>query len=283
MQILYLDVLLMVNYGLDFLSLYLAGGILHMPRKCWRLLAAALPGAGFSALAVLFLEQTFWYYPAFILCGAGMVGVAYGKCGGKRGFFLCLAAHLFASVVLGGAISALYGFLDGWIRPGSVGHVGKAEFLLLLSLLAGLCVSLLNRALRSCGSGQRQTVRIRAFGREKTVLLLTDSGHMLRDPLSGRTVLIVSPRALQWLPPGVKKSLLEGAPVREEALRRCIRMIPAGGVGGGTLLYGFLPDKLTLADGRNINGVIAVGREKDYGGADGLMPPLPGDGGKKSA
>ena len=276
MQVVYIDVLLVVNYVLDFLALYFAGGLLHIPRRRWRLLVAALPGAAFAAVAVLFLQETYWYYPAFLLCGGAMVLIAYGGMGGFRTYILALFAHLAAAVVLGGAIGALYGIMDCYISPLPRSSVGRTELFLLLALLGGTLVKGLNGLLRRRGAGERVKLRIEAFGRVKNVFVLSDSGDMLTDPLTGRPVVILAPHALEFLPRDVREALLQGRPPENERWKKSFRLIPAAGIGGKTLLCGFLPERLTLAGGRMIDAVIAVGEETSYGGTDGVMPLVAG-------
>ena len=276
MQVVYIDVLLVVNYVLDFLALYFAGGLLHIPRRRWRLFVAALPGAAFAVIAVLYLQETFWYYPAFVLCGGVMVLIAYGGMGKFRTYVLTLFAHLAAAVVLGGAIGALYGIMDRYISPLPRSGVGKAELLLLLALLGGALVKGLSYLLQRRGAGERVRLRIEAFGRVKNVFVLSDSGDMLTDPLTGRPVIVLAPRALEFLPKDVRISLLEGRPPENERWQKRFRLIPAAGIGGKTLLCGFLPDRLTVAGGRALDAVIAVGEEASYGGTDGVMPPVAG-------
>ena len=67
MNILYIDVLAAINFGMDFLSLYFVGSILHLPRKRFRLIVAAAFGACFAVLATLFLSQNPIYYLCFFL------------------------------------------------------------------------------------------------------------------------------------------------------------------------------------------------------------------------
>ena len=277
MRVLYLDVLLAVNFGMDYLSLYLTGGILRLPRSRWRLLLAAVPGAVFAAVAVLFLEGSAFYPLGFVFCACGMVYIAYGRIGGLRGFSLGLLAQMLSSVILGGAISALYGIMEERVRPSSsTVRVGKAEMIMLLALLSGLLVRWVFWILDSHRGGEKVSLRIEMFHRSATVTLMTDSGNFLKDPLSGRMVLILSPRALRFLPQEVRQTMLEGKLPESEMLKRRIRMIPAGTVGGKTLLQAVIPDKVQMRDGRLLSAVIAAGKAGDYGGADGIMPPVYG-------
>lgn len=186
MRVLYLDTLFFLNYGLDYLALYFAGHLMKLPSRQWRLLVAALPGAAFSAIAVLWLGESPWYYFGFVLVGALMVWVGFGKDAGRGKFLLCTVAQLGSAIVLGGVVSALYHALSGVIVPGEQMPISKGEWILLLAVLSGGVIKLAFFVLDRRGSGDRVSVTITAFGRKFKPLLYVDSGNFLRDPLDGK-------------------------------------------------------------------------------------------------
>ena len=166
MRILYLDTLFFLNYGLDYLALYFAGRLMKLPCRQWRLLLAALPGAAFAAVAVLWLGESPWYYLGFVLIGALMVWLGFGKDAGRGRLLLCTVAQLGAAILLGGVISAFYHVLDGVITPKEQMPIGKGEWILLLAVLSGGVIKVAFAVLDRRGGGDRAHVTVAARKRE---------------------------------------------------------------------------------------------------------------------
>ena len=104
---------------------------------------------------------------------------------------------------------------------------------------------------------------------------LTDSGNLLTDPIGGRPVIVVRRASLGiLLPPALQPLLTADDPAcladlaPEAALR--VRMIPAQGIGGRTVLLALRPDRITL-DGIDKEALLALGNEA-FDGADALVP-----------
>ena len=269
MRILYLDTLFCLNYGLDYLALYFAGRLMKLPCRQWRLLLAALPGAAFATAAVLWLGESPWYYLGFVLIGALMVWLGFGKDAGRGRLLLCTVAQLGAAILLGGVISAFYHVLDGVITPKEQMPIGKGEWILLLAVLSGGVIKVAFAVLDRRGGGDRAHVTVAAFGRKFKLLLYVDSGNFLRDPLDGKPVVLLSRKAVSHLPAFVRRSLETGR--AEGEMRRRMRVIPARSVGGERLLYGFVPDSVTDEKGRRLDVVVAMGDGAGFGGNDGLI------------
>jgi stage II sporulation protein GA (sporulation sigma-E factor processing peptidase) len=269
MRVLYLDTLFFLNYGLDYLALYFAGRLMKLPTRQWRLLLAALPGAAFAAAAVLWLGESPWYYLGFVLVGALMVWIGFGRDAGRTRLLLCTVAQLGAAILLGGVISALYHVLNGLITPGVQMPISAGEGILLLAVLSGGVIKLAFAVLDRRGGGDRVRVTVEAFGRKCKLLLYVDSGNLLRDPLDGKQVIVLSRRAMTALPIFVRRSLETGQP--EGEMKRRMRVIPTHSVGGDRLLYGFVPDSVTDEKGRRFDAVVAMGNGDDFGGNDGLI------------
>ena len=269
MRILYLDTLFFLNYGLDYLALYFAGWLMRMPRLQWRLLLAALPGACFSVVSVLWLEGSPWYYLGFVLLGVLMVWLGYGRGIGKNRLLLCTVAHLGGAVVLGGVIGAFYHLLDSWISPEEQIPIGRGEWIMVLAFLSGGVLRIAFSVLDRRGKGKRVYVTVEIFGKKSRSLVYVDSGNLLRDPINGKSVLILSRRAITPFPDAVKKSLEGGIPA--QGMEKRMRVIPTRSVGGDRILFGFLPDRVTDEKGRLLDVVVAVGEGSFTQGSDGIV------------
>ena len=76
---------------------------------------------------------------------------------------------------------------------------------------------------------------------------MVDSGNLLRDPMSGRRVIVVERAAMaSALPQNFPR---EGEMCRDHELARRLRLIPAQTATGEGMLTALIPDSLTVTDG----------------------------------
>ena len=213
----YLDVVMVLNSLVDLLLLLGAGRLCGIKTKGKRAVLAAVVGGIYAGICLLpgffFLGNLFWRL-VFLLI---MVAIAYGfnKSALRRG-----AVFIFLSLALGGAA---YGMGRG-------GLVGL--------LLAGGAICFL------CGVGLRKPVGSAAYlpveltyGKQHLHLTaLQDTGNTLRDPITGRQVLVVGADVAQKLT-GLTQQQLQ-SPVESLGQLPGLRLIPYHSVGnaGGFLL-----------------------------------------------
>jgi hypothetical protein len=107
---------------------------------------------------------------------------------------------------------------------------------------------------------------------------MVDSGNLLRDPMGGRAVICAEKRGLADLLSPPLLAVLEGAPPQSVSLSpsdaKRVRVIPADTATGSDILYGFLPDRLILTDGkeeREVDAIVAFA-SVPTDGVDALIP-----------
>ncbi len=200
MTVVYIDVLILLNGGVNYFLLLAAGRIGAQPLFRWRILMGALLG-GLYAAATLFPPAAFLLHP---LCKAAvgllMVLVAYGN--SPR--LLRMVLIFFAlSCALGGAFFALQ-LLDG--APISM-HNGvlyaNVNPWLLLLFTGGFHLLFSTVLQRTAAQNQRQLcpVVLELSGRRVALNALLDTGNSLTDPATGQPVLVVEARLLLPLLP----------------------------------------------------------------------------------
>lgn len=262
--ILYGDVYFLVNFSVDVLALVLCGCFLRIRRRVWRILPAAFLGALYALLALLLPPLPFVALLGLHLLAAALVCVvAYGGFG--PAFFLRLLCGFYAvSVLLGGAVSALYSMLAQAFSDSlnGGGSAKKAEIFLLFALLSGVIIHIGGRVLSAHSLARTVYVEVECTGKRVRFTGLSDSGNLLTDPLSGKAVIVVRREAIAPLLPSVCFRLLsgegEGIPL---ALRRRLRVVVAHGIGGGRAMLGYLPDCILLSqteDGKERRAVDAL-------------------------
>ena len=258
MSVIYADTLFAVNFSMDFLALYITGKSLHTAIDPGKLTLSASIGAIFATItAVLPYEGRIAGIIGcltFIGCAALMCFTAY-RCRIAKSTAVFIAVNL----GLGGMISAMC----SWLRKSGFEASQTLEPLTLIvfGMIAGAASLLYGRLGRT---KERETeVTIKLPDGDKKLYLLSDSGNLLYEPISGKPVVIARPSAL-----GIDELTPENVP---ESLKMKLRAIPSESIAGKRLIYGFAAG-LTI-DRRVIEAVIAP-VEADFGGYDGIIPEI---------
>lgn len=200
--------------------------------------AIAAPfGAGY-ALFCLRLPQrlaakTYWILPVLLIMGAVAFGVRPGGIGRWLKFvFLWLVANAMAV----GAAD-----MDGWFL------ILAAALLCLLALMGtdgGRGSEVVNVVIQHGG----ETVRLRA---------LRDNGNLLRDPVTGERVLIVSPRVGWELLGLTPKQLMDPVATVASGEVAGLRLIPYSAVGHNAGLLPAMRFSSVMIDGQISSRIVA--------------------------
>lgn len=241
-MVIYADVLLAVNWWVDFLLLALLRRVTGARSPGWRLALGAFCG-GLTALVLLLPPLPVW---VSLLCKAGgavlMVAVAFPIESGRR--FLRRILWLFAlSAGLAGLCQGLYYF---FAPPGIYVGNGVVYYRVSPLLLVGmtlLCYGILwavgRRLRRAAPERHRYAVSVANQGHTVTLPCLYDSGNHLVEPFSGAPVIVMERDALAALLP-------EGGDAAPLPTGIGWRVIPFDSLGGQGLLPAFRPEKVTV-------------------------------------
>lgn len=215
-MVVYLDILLILNFFVDFFLLLgtnrLAG---YGPSYRRAALAAAL-GAAYSGCCLIpgfsFLGNTLWR----TVCLGGMGGIAFGF--QRSAIRRCILFYLL-SMALGGVALGME----------------KGNALTLISA-AGAVAVLCLLGFRGKLGKQFVSVELTYGEKQLTLTALRDTGNSLRDPITGQSVLIIGPEAAGKLT-GLTKEQLKDPPSAISVLPGlCLVPYRAVGKQGGLLL-----------------------------------------------
>ncbi len=252
MNVIYADVLFGLSVFTDYLLCLVTARFCSLRLRRGRFLLAAVLG-GVYAVAV-FLPGLVWLaHPLCQLAAAGMMGlVAFG---GEENLVRCLAAFLAVSASFGGAAWAVV------LRQGAA-----PDLRLLAAVFLGsyVLLTLLSLTRRKRAREHRVEAALTLGARRAVFTALEDSGNCLRDSLSGRAVILVSPAALRPLFPG-REALLELSDAVElvetagalPEYRGRFRLLRCRSVAGEALLAAFRPDGAEL-DGKPRSDLLAA-------------------------
>jgi stage II sporulation protein GA (sporulation sigma-E factor processing peptidase) len=265
--VLYADVLFLIDFSMDFLSLYAAGSLLSLRLSAARMSLAALLGALYS-VSVTALYIGGWVGAAGALfLSALMARIAFGAQGSVVGFLRVTAAVWGCGALLGGAVTLLSGLFGGVFPGGGLGDILPAA----AAAVWGFLRVLRGRIGRGCA-----TLRIPYGENVDECRGLIDSGNLLTDPLSALPVILIAAREARRFAGDETDGKFRGIPAADAAVRGGIRVVPIRRGKDTKLLYRFLCAEVHICRGRRTvcrRAVVCVDHDADgYGGCEALLP-----------
>ena len=278
----YGDLLFLINFSMDFLCFYISSMLLHQKLPLARACVASALGGVYS-VASLFLRVG---RGASLLIDVGccllICAVVFWRRGvGAVALLRAAAVYFFVSMLLGGIMTGLFSLLNRSGLFSDVGGSGNGITVWVFALLAvaGGSISCIGgRFFRSSAGKKEATLEL--FGEDASVRLraLSDSGNLIKDPISGRAVIIAtlsSSRAV--IPRGTVRVFESVGNIDSLSATEAvsIRLIPAGTVSGNALLPAIRLKKIMLVCGKRkkeIDALISFIDREDIDGYDAIIP-----------
>lgn len=248
-QDVYADLLFLINFSMDYLCLYVCAKVMGRRIRLPRFLLSAAVGGIYSVVS-LFLSVT------SLLSIVIDVGVCLIMCAivfaekGRRLSSTLLCTFLFVgiSMMTGGCMTAIFNFLNRLDLPLSdIGEDGISTYLFaLLAAIAGF-ISLRSGELISKRAPIKECkVKITFQGQEIELLGFADSGNLVKDPISGKAVIIVDKETVAKSLPIVEFDMFKQGKATKNLPFGCLRLIPINTASGKGILVAALPEKTVI-------------------------------------
>lgn len=283
----YVEAVLGINFGTNLVLLWLCGRCLGLASGPARLAAAAALGAGYALAVLAWPQAGLGGWPAKLLAGAAMLGLAYRPRGLRSWFRLASVFALTSTAVAGFMIAGAGGDGAATAVGGGAIVLGRpAREALFWSLLVAAGVSIgAGRALAFAARGRAGWAEavVEVDGRKVGFRGLIDTGNQLCEPVSGLPVLVAEAGVLASLVPGEWRTALVLGPAslgwaQDPAWHSRLCLVPFRAVGTRRgVLVGFRPDRveiLTPAGLRRSTSAVVVAASPDRLGDNyrGLIP-----------
>lgn len=248
-QEVYADLYVLVNAGMDLLCFMITAMLMHRKILRRRAMAGALLG-GLYALTTLLLGTSgilavvMDILAMLLLC----LIVFFSR---RESFFFLIkvtAVNVLVSAFLGGVMTALYAWLNRLDLPIETLE-GDGLSVWIFAVLAAISGVLTAKGGMFFGlSRKTASVRVEAvlFGTSVSFSAMVDSGNFLKDPLSGRGVIVVERKRIAYALP--KHFPEEGQLNTDPVLATKLRLIPTKTATGSGMLEAIVPDALTFTD-----------------------------------
>ncbi len=264
MNTVYIDVLFLINFALDYMTLYLGGKLFRHRMSRPRLILTSVGMALYALWALLWCRS----YLLLLFSAIAVIQLACAVAFSLRGWRRILKTAFMCSgigAMLGAGVYLLWRFIEKLI-PAKVGGNGggmKVVVFTLLAAVSGIVLYFANRLITDVRGIKSIEVNFNLADKACTAHMLVDSGNLVTDPLSGRKVLFIS-RAYALRRFGDKIDSLEYLPQRRRWL--CVTTAT-----GKQTLVAFLPQEIKVGD-KAIEALIAIVDKSDLHGYDGIFP-----------
>ena len=282
-QTVYVDLLFMINFSMDFLCFFLAAKLFGIKLAIGRALLASAIGGAYSVTALFIKVSKITAFAIDVGMCALMCAICFGVRRKMRSLGFYIIVYLAISMLLGGAMTALFNLinrLDITLPKGSSDGISVWMFAALALISAG--ITLLGGALFKKRSIQKNALlRIEHKGKSISLEAMTDSGNLLKDPMSGAPCIIVDADAMEGvLSPKICEAARVGDVSCVATLRgedaKSVRLIPTKTATGDGVLIGVRVDEIAVDRGegeREVNAIIVLSSIKDS--ADGNKALIP--------
>ena len=243
-QDVYVDLLFLINFSMDYLCLYICTKILHRKIKTLKIIIAATLGGIYSSISLFLPLNNLIALIADIAVCFAMCAVCF--CEKKRPLYStipCAFLYVGISMMTGGCMTAIYNLLNRFPLPTDEIESDNLSAYLFAAVaaIAGF-ISLRHSSFLS----RRSTVsecKIEIVMGEKSVTLfaIADSGNLVKDPISGKTVILVDKSYLSEIVDIPSVEVFSEGKMTERSPKG-IRLIPINTAAGKSALAAFPPD-----------------------------------------
>lgn len=250
MPVIYLDILIAVNWVIDYLLLSATARILRLTTKRWRLIIGGFVGALAACLIFLTTVRTFPLLVLHFLSACILIKTAFAF--SKVSVFLKQVTVFYViSALFSGIASVLWTLTESetfYSRNGVV-YVNISPLLLTLFAVISYTVICLYERItrRNAPQGYEFQLCIDDGNGICECLALYDTGMHLKEPFSGKAVVIVEQTAIEpYLSDEIKKVLCGATVPAPSPMHTRLRLIPYRSLGADGLLSAFVPHRLTI-------------------------------------
>lgn len=253
LTIIYLDILIAVNWLIDFLLVRACARLLRCEGKIGRQVLGSLFG-GCSAVAILLPPMGAWISLWVQLVTAAVMALITFPWQGMRAYIKQTGLLFVVSALFAGVALALFTFAAPsglYVANGTVYYYIPPLWLAVLCAVGYGVVVLCERLFRhSRPQGGIYKLSVTDAGGTVVISALYDSGNRLCETFSGAPVIVAEREAvMEVLSPAMKrllKALEENGVPGEQSVVPGWRLVPFKSIGGNGLLPAFKPQSLQL-------------------------------------
>lgn len=247
-QDVYVDLLFLINFSMDYICLYACAKIMRKKLSFWRLITAAAVGGVYSVISVFLPFASPTDLIADALFCLVISAIAFSEKGRRiRSTLICGFLFIGISMMMGGVMTAIFNFLNRLDLPlDAIEGDGVSTYLFaIIAAVAGFITMRSGKIIAKKSDIRECKLFVSVMGRERECFALSDSGNLVKDPISGKSIVLIDRNFLANMidlkifddfTSGTLKNPPDGMPP--------LRLVPIKTASGRSLLCALPPDKL---------------------------------------
>ncbi len=282
-QTVYVDLLFMINFSMDFLCFFLCAKLLERKFSLPRVLAASAIGGVYSDIALFIRLGSFASLAIDIAVCVLMCAVAFYKRGRFSSLLLSVLVYFAISMALGGTMTAIFNLLNKADLPLSdEGSDGISVWAFaILAIVSALITLIGGRFFKKRTAQKRAEVEITYNGKTKTLHGMADSGNLLREPISGRACIIADISTLSDIVPddvlgAARKKDISAIHRFSDRDAKNVRIVPIKTAGGEGVLLALRAESVRVDSGHGeteVDALVVLSDIKENAdGSEALLP-----------
>lgn len=264
MTVVYVDILFLINFSVDYIVLYLSMKMLHLRTTKLRMISVSVLMSFYGIWALLYC-RSYLLLVVTALLSSGVACEVVFRPRGARKMVQVLVVYYGISAAMGGVTTLLSGII-GRFASGDEGNLSadyKIIVFTVITLLSTVFIYVGNRLLQHRSGAEYVNATICFQKKREDLILQVDSGNHVTDPFSGKRVVFVSRDIVERL------CGISWTDAKHLDTRR--RVICVNTVAGKRVLPAFNIDKLIVKQNA-YECMIAVNTEMEFVNCDGIVP-----------
>ena len=193
-QDIYVDLLFLINFSMDYLCLYVCASVLSRKKSAPKMLFAASLGGIYSVIALFFhfsslLSLSTDVAVCFLMCFIAF----YSKKQKLSSYLLTSFLYIGISMMTGGCMTVIYNYLNRLHIPIDLFETDDFSTYLfaIIAAIAGVCAIVHGKLSSQKASIPQCILTVELLGNTASATALCDSGNLIRDPISGKAVILI--------------------------------------------------------------------------------------------
>ena len=243
----YVDLFFLINFSMDYICLYITSKILRHNVSAKKYIAASVLGGAYSVLALFIsMNSVISVLIDALVCVIMVLICFYSKGDGIWHTFGSSLLYVGISMLLGGIMTAIFNLLnrlelnfDGLTDDGAHTY----DFAIIAIVAAALSMKGISVVTKK-NRHREYFVTVTLNQKECTLLGFVDTGNLVNDAVSGKSVIFLDRSAAhEFIHPDTEERFYRG-----EILYPGTRLIPISTAGGSSMTLVFTPDRVTVKE-----------------------------------
>lgn len=276
-QVIYGDVLLLINFSMDYLALYVTAVLLNVKIKALNMAIASALGAIYSLACVAVNKDNIIIavIVAYIMCFLAFR---------QTNFKIILKEFVVfssANFLLGGGMTVVFNVFNSFGNIKEILVYGDVEVIERNLPLTVFCIGFFiiafilfffGRVMNRESGSKKILVSIGIFDKSIKVYARVDSGNLIKEPLSGQGVIFITENALKGL-----LSVKQIADIKSNDIEALLkdninaRILIYETVTGKEMTLCIKPGYISL-DNKDVDAWVAISKVRSFGQYEGLVP-----------